>query len=401
MHIDLFIHKFLFSYIILKYKVIIEINMVEYIVIVIICHSHWCFSTFQGYTEHPFYTYFDRQRMLQIEQHNFLLKKTLTDLVNSEIESLKSIERIFTDFDFTTYHISNSPDSKNIILLSVYTKCWNDLAKYGVDGYLDSKYSKYSDVLKICQGNEVEPNYNYSFVLDLQSLQGQSEEYKLDLIDLLSNLKRNCIAAPFETAFNRYDELSQLYADTNTYSEEIKAELQNEPVLTINYRGFDESIYIKPSFDRVTVIFSTIFKDETDKIFGKVFLQEFVDARRRSVQTAPQVLYSHNEPPLDIKNEVKGNSNDNRGFVTFVLFPRHLVKGDRRDNCISHIQFFRTYFHYHIKCAKAYMHSRMRFRVKEFLKVLNRAKPENVDDEGKLIENRKTASGRRFEVGRV
>ena len=32
------------------------------------------------------------------------------------------------------------------------------------------------------------------------------------------------------------------------------------------------------------------------------FLQEFVDARKRSVQTAPQVLYSHMEPPLDIQS---------------------------------------------------------------------------------------------------
>ena len=31
----------------------------------------------------------------------------------------------------------------------------------------------------------------------------------------------------------------------------------------------------------------------------------------------------------------------------------------------------------------------MRFRVKEYLKILNRAKPENLDDEGKVIENRK------------
>lgn len=45
---------------------------------------------------------------------------------------------------------------------------------------------------------------------------------------------------------------------------------------------------MRPSYDRVTVIFSTIFKDETDRIFGKVFLQEFVDARRRAIQNAPR-----------------------------------------------------------------------------------------------------------------
>jgi len=52
---------------------------------------------------------------------------------------------------------------------------------------------------------------------------------------------------------------------------------------------------------------------------------------------------------------------------------------------ISHIQLFRDYLHYHIKCSKAYMHSRMRARVAEFLKVLNRAKMENREVERKTV----------------
>ncbi|KAK6201422.1 Arp complex subunit [Scheffersomyces amazonensis] len=340
--------------------------------------------------------------MLQIEPHNLLVQKTLTERIFPDSESLKSIDRIITDFDFTTYHISTFPDEKNLVLISIYLKCYDDLAKYGVVEYLNGKYSKFNEFLTILSGNDIEQGYNYSLVLDTNKIESIDDESKNEVINELALLKRHAIAAPFEQAFTRYDELVQTYANSNTYAEEIQQELQNEKVLVIKYRGLDECIYIKPSFDRVTVIFSTVFQDETDKIFGKVFLQEFVDARKRSVQTAPQVLYSHKEAPLDITNYVQGKKDDeNKGYITFVLFPRHLVKGDRRDNCISHIQYFRNYFHYHIKCSKAYMHSRMRFRVKEFLKILNRAKPENVDDEGKAIENRKTASGRRFEVGRV
>ncbi|ODV81382.1 Arp complex subunit [Suhomyces tanzawaensis NRRL Y-17324] len=334
--------------------------------------------------------------MLHIEQNNLLIKQTLTDRVLPAEEGLKSLDRIITDFDFTTYHISTLPDNKQLILISIYLKCWDDLVKYGVVEYLNSKYGLFEG-LTILLGDQIEPSYNYSLVLDLGQVESQAEELKLDLVEQLSFLKRNAMASAFEQAFARYDELAAHYATSNTYSEEIQAELQNEEVLVIKYRGSDESIYIKPSFDRVTVVFSTVFQDETDKIFGKVFLQEFVDARKRSVQTAPQVLYSHKEAPLDIQSAVQGSRDDEKkGYITFVLFPRHLVKGDRRENCISHIQFFRNYFHYHIKCSKAYMHSRMRFRVKEFLKILNRAKPENVDEEGKVIENRKTASGRRF-----
>ena len=43
-------------------------------------------------------------------------------------------------------------------------------------------------------------------------------------------------------------------------------------MMAVNYRP-TEAIYIRALADRVTVIFSTTFKDETDKIYGKVFLQ--------------------------------------------------------------------------------------------------------------------------------
>ena len=74
------------------------------------------------------------------------------------------------------------------------------------------------------------------------------------LIKACSLLKRNALAAPFEAAFA---------------AQQKQTESQ---LMTIPYRA-NEAIYIKSMPDRVTVIFSTEFKDETDKIYGKVFLQ--------------------------------------------------------------------------------------------------------------------------------
>ena len=48
---------------------------------------------------------------------------------------------------------------------------------------------------------------------------------------------------------------------------------------------------------------------------------------------------------------------DNIGYITFVLFPRHTSQ-DKRDNTIDLIHTLRNYLHYHIKCSKAYIHSR-------------------------------------------
>lgn len=314
--------------------------------------------------------------MLLLQYHNLLLKSVLTERLEIGAQPI-SIDQLVSDFDNVTFHVS-TPESKTKILVSMYIKCYNDLVKYGAKELLQRVYGPYIV--------EPEQGYNFSLLIDLENLPATVEDREA-LVDNISLLKRNALAAPFERAFAQFDELSAEAAKNSL--DLYTPEESNTEVMAIHYRA-EESIFVKPSHDRVTVIFSTVFKDETDRVFGKIFLQEFVDARKRAIQNAPQVLYSQKEPPLEIRNLPNLKVSDDIGYVTFVLFPRHLHHL-RRENCISHIQIFRDYFHYHIKCSKAYMHSRMRFRVSEFLKVLNRAKPENAEKE------RKTASGRRFD----
>ena len=126
------------------------------------------------------------------------------------------------------------------------------------------------------------------------------------------------MAAPFERAF---DDFYQMQEEASKFTRESAPEgvAEGGEVMAIHYRE-EEAIYIKASHDRVTVIFSTIFREETDRIFGKVFLQEFVDARRRAIQNAPQVLY-RNEPPLELQN-VPGLANSTKGEVGYVTFGR-------------------------------------------------------------------------------
>jgi actin related protein 2/3 complex subunit 2 len=121
---------------------------------------------------------------------------------------------------------------------------------------------------------------------------------KDDLVRRISLLKRNAMAAPFEQAFDEFEALKE---EAAKYTSESAPQGVREGgvVRAIHYREA-EAIFIKASHDRVTVIFSTIFTDETDRVFGKVFLQEFVDARRRAIQNAPQVLF-RNEPPLELQ----------------------------------------------------------------------------------------------------
>lgn len=138
--------------------------------------------------------------------------------------------------------------------------------------------------------------------------------------------------------------------------------------------------------DRVTVIFGTVFKDEDDVVYGKVFMQEFKEGRKAS-QTAPQVLFSHGDPPRELEG-TSARSGNNVAYITFVLEPRH-TNNKARESTIDMMLPFRNYFHYHIKCSKAYMHQRMRAKTSDFLKVINRAKPEEKKE-------RKTITGKTF-----
>jgi actin related protein 2/3 complex subunit 2 len=265
-----------------------------------------------------------------------------------------SIDQVVSDFDGVTFHIS-TPTSKTKILISINIKCYKDLVQYGAEQVLHREYADYIV--------EPETGYDFSVEIDLDNLPAD-QQARDDLISRLSLLKRNAMAAPFEQAF---DEYQTLHEEASKYTSESAPQgiLEGGKVRAIHYRE-EEAIYVKASHDRVTVIFSTIFREETDRIFGKVFLQEFVDARRRAIQNAPQVLFRH-DPPLELQGQPglpQGTADV--GYVTFVLFPRHLQPA-RRYEVISHIQTFRDYFHYHIKASKAYIHSRMRRRTADFL----------------------------------
>ncbi|EGP87486.1 unnamed protein product [Zymoseptoria tritici ST99CH_3D1] len=316
--------------------------------------------------------------MLLLDYQNVLIESLLKDRFSSD-SAPSSIDQVVSDFDNVTFHIS-TPNAKTQILISIAVKCFPELVTYGAQAVLEREYGPY-----IVQP---ESGYDFSIQVDLENLPPTQEE-KDDLIRRISLLKRNAMAAPFEQAF---DEYATLQEQASHYTSETAPQGVREggDVRAIHYRD-QEAIYIKASHDRVTVIFSTVFSDETDRIFGKVFLQEFVDARRRAIQNAPQVLF-RDDPPLELQGQ-KGlaTGKGEVGYVTFVLFPRHLTP-QRRYEVISHIQTFRDYFHYHIKASKAYIHSRMRRRTADFLQVLRRARPETEEKE------RKTASGRTFRV---
>ncbi|KAL2757433.1 hypothetical protein ACRALDRAFT_1060809 [Sodiomyces alcalophilus JCM 7366] len=316
--------------------------------------------------------------MLLLDYQNVLIQSVLTERFSGAPPV--HIDQTVSDFDGVLYHIS-TPETKTRILLSVQIRCFKELVRYGAEQVLQREYGPYIVT--------PEAGYDFSVLIDLENLPAEKDERDA-LINKMALLKRNAMAAPFEAAYEEHYKLREA-ASKYTSEEAPQGVREGGEVMAIRHRE-EEAIFIKASHDRVTVIFSTIFREETDRIFGKVFIQEFVDARRRAIQNAPQVLF-RNDPPLELQQVpgVQSSSSGEIGYVTFVLFPRHLTP-QQMPEVISHIQTFRDYFHYHIKASKAYIHSRMRKRTADFLQVLRRARPDSEEKE------RKTASGRTFKV---
>lgn len=297
--------------------------------------------------------------MILLEIHNRVVEDVLK-VKWAELESnqkLESVDVTVADFDGVLFHISNYEGDKTKIRISILLKFFRDLKEHGAEDLLNRVYG---DLLM----STPEDGFSVSLLIDLKET---PNEQRSTIVKNVGLLKRNCFASVFEKYFE-FQERGE----------------EGHRRAVIHYRD-EETMYIEAKSDRVTVIFSTIFKDETDIIIGKVFMQEFKEGRKAS-HTSPQVIFSHRDPPMELR-DTDAKTGDNIGYITFVLFPRH-TNAHIRDNTINLIHIFRDYLHYHIKCSKVYIHSRMRAKTADFLKVLNRARPEKRSGEKKTITGR-------------
>jgi actin related protein 2/3 complex subunit 2 len=284
--------------------------------------------------------------MILLEVNNRIVEETLTVKIKNALSEQKPESVLVTvaDFDGVLYRISNPKEDKTKVNVSISLKFYKELQEHGADDVLKREYG---DLLV-----PADDGFDVTVQIDLSNIPDNWEE----IVKKCGLLKRNCFAAVFEKyfEFQEKEEVGQQRA-------------------VINYRD-DETMYVEAKSDRVTVIFSTIFKDASDIILSEVFMREFKEGRKASA-TAPTVLFNNREPPEDLKS-TDARTGEGVGYITFVLFPRH-TKADTRDNTIDLIHLFRDYLHYHLKCSKAYIHSRMRAKTSDFLKVLNRAKIED------------------------
>jgi len=291
---------------------------------------------------------------------NKLIENTLLERMREE--KPVSVEFKVSDFDGGRYHIYTHPENKSELNISFTSTAADSLLKNGGSEELKKFYGPAFVTAE--SGYHVTIQYN---------VDGVAEAEQAKIASQAGQLKTILYGAPIVTAC-------------------AKLEAGNGgPTIDIPLRDNQERMWIRQDQkDRVTVIFSVAFSDPDDVVIGKVFLQEF----KKSVAGAPSVDFRF-DPPGELTGvsnlpRSKGPGAQDVGYVTFVLFDRHYT-GAAKQKAASILPSFRNYLHYHIKCAKSHLHTRMRTRVEESIKVLNRAKQEEAQPKEK-----KTAAGKTF-----
>lgn len=292
--------------------------------------------------------------MILLEPGNRILE----ECVRSQVEATGKREamdvRLF-DFDDVSYRIVVDKSNTDLLKLSVNIPPFQHFKGHGGQAAVDKYYGEFK--------GPAEVGFDVTLHVNLTQLRDPAAA-----IHNLSLVKSKITGGVFDHFF------TALMADQKV--EKFKFDL----------RG-DTTIFMCPRPDRVTVVFEVNFQIKMDQVIANVMLKEFV-AARKNIGRAPPCAWDSN-PPEELREFGITTNKGCLGYMSFAILKSHLEKG-KQDVVIAVLQTFRTYLQYHIKMAKSHFHSKMRKRVVELIKVLNRAK---VPD---LKREKKTAGGKTF-----
>jgi len=315
--------------------------------------------------------------MILLETGNRILAETVEGiLVPPEIEEDKEakgpkkpvdnkrapVDIRLCDFDQVTYRVVITPEARDSLTVSMSIPCYDDIKNHGADASLKAAFG--NNVSDPTDGMSVAVTYNLEAI-----------DKKEDLVHKVSHIRSYVLGG----VFNQF------------YTNLLKGVEQT--LFKFDLRS-DTTVYFVPDKDRVTTIFALNFSEKVDKVLARVFMQEFVDARR-NLNFAPPVSWN-SQPPAELTKWGITENKDNvvLGFVSFAVLKSHVASEAQIEKIVGVMQNFRNYVQYHIKCSKSYFHARMRARVISLLKVLNRAKVE--DPEKDKTKGKKTISGKTF-----
>ena len=249
------------------------------------------------------------------------------------------------------FRLSCDKNAPNLCRVNIGLNSWAIISKNGGTAKLGAIFPGML--------SDADSGYDVALEFDLDTLKDPA-----DFLEQMSDVKKHLIGAPMEVALNALK----------------KGTVTNSDLVRVTVRG-DHSIFIVPKTDRVVIILHVLFNESTDKSLSRIFMQEFVEAKRTVTGLSiPNVSYTK-DAPTELAGQAFGNLSETSGFLLFQFEKRTLEGADCVPAAVHLLTGFRAYLLYHIKATKTYLHMRMRKRVADWLQVLNRAKPKS--DEAK------------------
>jgi actin related protein 2/3 complex subunit 2 len=309
--------------------------------------------------------------MILLEIGNRILAETVDSQINApppddeeeKGQKKKHVDIHLCDFDGVTYRVMTESKEKNTMTVLMMVPCYSDIKAVGGESSLKESFG---DLV-------VDPIDGYSCAVQVNL---DTLEKKDETVAKIKVMKHTVLGGVFKYFYNKLAKGEKV--------DHFKFDLRA-----------DTTVYFIPDDkgERMTTIFALDFSEKVDKVLAKVFMQEFVDARR-TLGFAPPVAWSV-QPPSELQKwGITENKGGTLGYISFPILKTHVASAEKIDRIVAVLGNFRNYIQYHIKCSKSYFHARMRARVVNLLKVLNRAKVE--DPEKDKTKGKKTISGKTF-----
>jgi len=308
--------------------------------------------------------------MILLPLNNRILSETVAaQVINPRLNQegkRDAIDVKICDFDEVAYSIKIDEKTRETMTIAISCPSYGTIEDKGAQAALQGAFG---DMV-----SEPPDNFDAAITVTFDSLP-EEEKDLLALVEKISMMKTIVLGGVFRMAFD----------DMNA-GKKPKA-------FHFDLRG-DTRISLHPGKKdkRLTLIFKIDFNNDINKTIAKVFMQEFVDAKRK-VRGGPSFAWSAN-PPAELKDFNITTNENCLGYCSIGVLPSHCTKKNIHQT-VNVLTTFRTYVSYHITCSKSYFHQRMRARTVSLLKVLNRAKVKTPSQEGGK-KAKKTASGKKF-----
>ncbi|CAK9143891.1 unnamed protein product [Ilex paraguariensis] len=264
----------------------------------------------------------------------------------------------WVEFDDVRYHVQAAMKNPQLLLLSVSlpTPPLETVFFGGLPlGAIEAIKAAYGVVVQIL--DPPRDGFNLTVKLNLSKLP-PDEEYKHALLVKIASVREVVLGAPLRVVLK------------HLASRAVVPDV-NKPIALVHRPK--ESFFLVPQAEKVTVVFPMRFKHSVDTVLATSFLQvvsqflpsldnffdlwvigipvdrqEFVEARcTTGLNNAPPCLWSLSSPS-ELEGAPVEASSVNAGFVSFVIFPRH-VEGKKLDRTVWSLLTFHAYVSYHVK----------------------------------------------------